>query len=157
MPPFVPSYQTDQFDNSNPARGDLSEAIAKSEVLAGVLTAGTLFAGDRVKIDTTVTTPGFVGFVAAADNEAAFGVIKKTVKQVTFIAGNEDTNKVEVAFAGGQAVYEVGGTTLTPGTPVAMSSGFLAPVDGTHLQMGLLIDYVTQSTIGRVILGWVPC
>lgn len=161
MPPFVPSFQTDQFDNTNPARGDLSEAIAKSGVLAGVLTAGTLHAGDRVKLDSTVTTPGFIGFVAAADNEVAFGVIKRTVKQATFIAttdpgGSEDTNKVEVAFAGGQAVYEVGGTTLTPGTPVAMSSGFLAAVDGTHLQMGLLIDYVTQSSVGRVIIGWEP-
>ena len=151
----VPQFQTDQFDNSNPARGDLSEAITRSGVLAGVLMSGTLYAGDRVKLDSSITTPGFVGFVAAADNEAAFGVIKRTPKQTTFVAGNEDTNKLEVAFAGSQCVYEVGGTTLTPGTPVAMSSGFLAAVDGSHLQMGLLIDYVIQSSIGRVIIGWV--
>lgn len=155
MPPSVPQFQTDAFDNSNPMRGDLSEAITKSGVLAGILTAGTVVAGDRVKLDSSITTAGIVGFVAAADNEAAFGVVKRTPKQTTFVAGNEDTNKLEVAFAGGQCVYEVGGSTLTPGTPVAMSSGFLAAVDGTHLQMGLLIDFVVSSSVGRVIIGWV--
>lgn len=157
MPPFVPSQSPDSFDNSNPARGDLSEAITKSGVLAGILTSGTVTAGDRVKLDNTITAPGFVGFVPAADNEAAFGTVKRTPKQATFISGNEDTNKLEVCFAGGQCQYQVGSTTLTPGTPVAMSSGFLAAVDGTHLQMGLLIDFVTQSSVGRVILGWVAC
>ena len=153
--PTVPQYQTDQFDNSNPARGDLSEAITRSNVLPGVLTAGTLVAGDRVKLDAAVTTPGYIGFVAAADNEAAFGTIKRTVKQTTFVAGNEDTNKIEVLFAGGQCQYQVGNTTLTPGTPVALNTGFLVVVDGTHLQMGLLIDYVVASSMGRVIIGWV--
>jgi hypothetical protein len=114
-------------------------------------------AGDRVKIDTTVTTPGLVGFVAAADNEAAFGVVKRTAKQTTFVAGNEDTNKLEVAFSGGQCVWECSGGTLTPGIAVAMSSGFLAVVDGGHVQMGLLIDYAVESSMARVILGWTPC
>lgn len=155
--PSVPQFSTDAFDNVNPARGDLSEAISKTGVLAGVLTSGTVVAGDRVKIDNTVTTPGIVGFVAAADNEAAFGVVKRTIKQSTFVAGNEDTNKLEVVFNGGQCVYQVGGGTLTPGTPVAMSSGYLAAVDGTHLQMGLLIDYVVVSSVGRVIMGFVAC
>lgn len=150
MPPFVPQVQTDQF-NQTPARGDQDLAITRSGVLAGVLNGvSTLHAGDRVKIDTTVTTPGVPGFVAAADNEAAFGVIKRTAKAASFVPGDG----IEVMFLGGPAVYEIGGTTIAPGTPVAMSSGFLAPVDGTHLQMGLLIDSVTQSTPGRVILGW---
>lgn len=151
----VPTFQTDSFDNSNPMRGDLSEAISKTGVLAGVLTAGTVYAGDRVKLDDSITTPGYIGFVAAADNEAAFGIVKRTPKQTTFVAGNEDTNKLEVVFSGSQCVYEVGGGTLTPGTPVAMSAGFLAAVDGTHLQMGLLIDYVVSSSMGRVIIGFV--
>lgn len=152
----VPPFYTDQF-NQQPARGDLSMAISQTRILPGVLTSGTVVAGDRVKIDTSVTTPGLVGFVAAADNEAAFGVVKRTAKQTTFTAGNEDTNKLEVTFQGGPCVYEVAGSTLQPGTPVAMSSGFLAAVDGAHLQMGLLIDYVTDSTFGRVIMGFVAC
>lgn len=155
MPPFVPTFNTDSFDNSTPARGDLSEAITRSGVLAGILSSGTVLAGDRVKLDSAITTPGIVGFVAALDSEAAFGVVKRTSKQTTFVAGNEDTNKLEVAFLGGPCVYEVGSTTLTPGTPVAMSTGFLAVVDGTHLKVGLLIDYVVQSSMGRVIIGHV--
>ena len=153
--PTVPQVQTNQFDNSNPARGDLSEAITRSQVLAGILTAGTVVAGDRVKLDSAITDPGFIGFVAAADNEVAFGVVKRTPKQTTFVAGNEDTNKLEVAFSGGQVMYQVGSTTLTPGTKVSLDAGFLAVVDGTHLQMGLLIDFVADSTIGRVIIGFV--
>lgn len=155
MPPSIPTFSPDQFDNSTPARGDLSMAISQTRILPGILTSGQVQAGDRVKIDTTVTTPGLVGFVAADDDEAAFGVVKRTVKQTIFTAGNEDTNKLEVTFSGGPCVYEVGGSTLTPGTPVAMSSGFLAAVDGSHVQMGLLIDYVVQSSMGRVIMGWI--
>lgn len=155
--PTLPTFSPDQFDNSTPARGDLSMAISQTRILPGVLASGTVTAGDRVKIDTTNTTPGLVAFVAAADDEAAFGVVKRTAKQTTFIAGNEDTNKIEVAFSGGQCVWECAGGTLTPGTPVAMSSGFLAAVDGSHVQMGLLIDYVVVSAMGRVIVGWTPC
>ncbi len=158
MPPSIPTFSTDQFDNSTPARGDLSMAISQTRILPGVLKDGeTVAAGDRVKIDDANTVPGLVVFVPAADDEAAFGVVKRTVKQTTFIGGNEDTNKLEVAFSGGQCVYEVGSTTLAPGTPVAMSSGFLAVVDGSHVQMGLLIDAVVQSSMGRVIVGWTPC
>ena len=87
------------------------------------------------------------------ETEAAFGVAKRTSKAATFNAGDE----MEVSVMGGPVVNEVSGTTLTPGTPVAMGAGFLVAVDGTHLQMGLLIDYVLQSSLGRVILGWVAC
>lgn len=155
--PSIPPYYTDQFDNSNPARGDLSESIGRSGILAGILTAGTVNAGDRVKLDSAITAPGFIGFVAADDDEEAFGVVKRTPKQTVFVAGNEDTNKLEVVFSGSQCVYQVGNTTLTPGTKVGLEAGFLVAADGTHSQMGLLIDYVVASSIGRVIMGWVPC
>lgn len=150
MPPFVPQVQTDQF-NQTPARGDLDLAITNSRVLTGVLNGvSSLKAGDRVKLDSTVTTPGVVGFVAAADNEAAFGIIKRNAKQATFAPGDH----LEVTFAGGNAIYEVGATTLTPGTFVGMSTGFLVAADGTHLQMGILLDYVVQSAMARVLAGW---
>lgn len=150
MPPFVPQVQTDQFAQT-PARGDLDLAITRSGVLTGVLNGvANLKAGDRVKLDSTVTTPGVVGLVAAADNEAAFGVIKRNAKQATFAPGDH----LEVTFSGGQAIYEVGATTLTPGTLVGMNAGFLVAADGTHLQMGILLDYVTQSAMARVITGW---
>lgn len=152
MPPFVPGVQIDQFDNSNPARGDVADAITRSGVLAGIVGgASNLLAGDRVKLDSTVTAPGYIRFVAAADNEAAFGIIKRTAKAATFAPGDS----VEVCFQGGQAVYEVGATTLAPGSLVGMSSGFLVLADGTHSQIGMLLDYVLQSTLGRVIVGWV--
>lgn len=147
-----PTFSSNAFNNVNPARGALAIPITANGVLSGVLGgASNLVAGDRVKIDSTVTIPGKIKFVAAADNEAAFGTIIFNVKQDTFAPG--DT--LEVAYSGGQAVYQVAGGTLTPGTPVAMSTGYLAAVDGTHLQMGILLDYCTINTIGRVIVGWV--
>lgn len=150
--PF-PTFSTNAFNNVNPARGAVAEAV-KDGALSGIVGgADDLLAGARVKIDSSVTTPGLVQFVAAADNEAAFGTIKFNAKQDTYAPG--DT--VEVVFSGGLAVYQVGGTTLTPGTPVAMTAGYLSAVDGTHLQMGLLIDYVVANSVGRVINGWVAC
>lgn len=151
MPPSVPQVQTDQF-NQTPARGDLDLAITRSGVLTGVLNGvASLKAGDRVKLDSTVTTPGAVGFVSADDDEEAFGVIKRNAKQATFAPGDH----LEVTFQGGPCIYEVGATTLTPGTLVGMSSGFLVLTDGTHSQMGILLDYVVQSAMARVITGWV--
>ena len=147
-----PTYSSNAFNNVNPARGALAEAIMKSGVLTGLLGGvASLVAGDRVKLDTTNVVPGTLVFVAAADNEAAIGSIKFNAKQNTFAPG--DT--LEVTFSGGQVMYHVGGGTLTPGTPVALSSGYLAAVDGSHLQMGLLIDYVTANAVGRVIMGYV--
>ncbi len=147
-----PTFSTNAFNNTNPARGALADAITKSGVLTGIVGgADALLAGARVKIDTSITTPGTIVFVAAADNEAAFGCIKYNVKQDTFAVG--DT--VEVTFSGGPVMYHASSGTIAPGTVVAMSSGYLAAVDGSHLQMGLLIDYCTQYTIGRVIMGWV--
>ena len=154
--PTLPTFSTDQFDNSTPARGDLSMAISQTRILPGVLSSGSVTAGDRVKIDTANSVPGLVAFVAADDDEAAFGVVKRVAKQTTFTAGNEDTNKLEGAFSGGQCIWEAGGGTIAAGTPVAMSSGFLAVVDGSHVQMGLLIDPVVVSAMGRVIIGWTP-
>lgn len=154
--PTVPQLNINTFDTANPMRGDVSESITKSGILAGILTAGTAVAGDRVKLDSTVTMPGRVGFVLAADNEPAFGTVKRTVKNSSYDASSEDTNKIEVCFSGGQAVYQVGNGTLTPGTPVSMNAGFLDVVGGGRAQMGLLIDYVLSGSIGRVIVGWVP-
>jgi len=149
----VPPVYTNQFEQG-PMKGDLDLAIQKSGVIAGVLgaVAGdlSLDAGTRVKIDTSVTAAGTVQFVFAADNEAAFGVLKRTAQKATFSEGDQ----VEVSFSGGPVVYECGSTTIAPGTSVAMSSGFLAAVDGTHLVMGMLIDYVVQNSMGRVVIGF---
>lgn len=152
MTASLPQFQTDQFAQIA-AKGDQDLAITRSGVIAGVLAGASVTAGTRVKLDNSVTTPGVPVFVAAADNEAAFGVVKRTAKATTFVAGDG----IEVMHLGGPAVYEVSNATFAPGTLVAMGSGFLVAVDGTHLQMGILIDYVVQSSTGRVILGWQPC
>lgn len=145
-----PVFSSNSFNNVNPARGAVAESV-KDSALSGILAGAGAVAGDRVKIDTTVTTPGMVQFVAAADNEAAFGIVKFSVKQDSFSVG--DT--VEVIFSGGRAVNLVAGGTLTPGTPVAYTAGYLSAVDGTHLQIGLLIDYAVINGVGRVIVGFV--
>lgn len=152
--PSVPQVSTNSFDNSASFLGGLALAINSSRVVTGIFNGEDPVAvGSRVKIDSTVTTSGVIKFVPADDNEAAFGCIVQSPQEGETNPG--DT--IEVAFSGGQCMTQVGGATLTPGTPVAMSAGFLAAVDGTHLQMGLLLDYVTVSTPGRVLLGWVPC
>lgn len=151
MPPAVPKVSTNAFNNSQTLLGQLAQAINQTKVLAGIFNGGAAVnPGTRVKIDSTVTTPGVVKFLPAADNEGAFGVIISTPQAGQISPGDN----CEVAFQGSQCITEVASGTLTPGTPVAMSSGYLAAVDGTHLQMGLLIDYVTISTPGRVIIGW---
>ena len=152
--PSVPTMQIVSFDMQS-IRGDADLSIQQKGFIAGhldPLAADPVLAGDRVKLDATYTGHG-LQFVAAADNEAAFGVAKRTSKAATFNAGDE----MEVSVMGGPVVNEVSGTTLTPGTPVAMTSGFLSAVDGTHLQMGLLLDYAVESQMARVLMGWVAC
>lgn len=152
--PSVPQVSTNSFNNQQTFLGELALAINQTKVVSGVLGGNSaLQVGSRVKLDNTVVTPGVVRFVAAADNEAAFGVIVFSPQEDTINVG--DT--CEVAFAGGQCMTMVGSTTLTPGTLVGLSSGFLVQTDGAHAQMGMLIDYVQISTPGRVILGWQPC
>ncbi len=149
----VPPVVSNAFNNYQTFLGRLALAINNSRVLAGKWNgAGTATVGDRVLLDSTVQQAGVCKFLPCADNVPAFGVIIGTVREDTINPGDD----IEVAFVGGQAMTQIAGATLTPGTPVARNAGFLAPVDGTHVQMGLLIDYVTDSNPGRVILGWSP-
>lgn len=149
----IPQVSTNVFSNQQTLLGRLALSINNSRVVAGKWNgSGTALVGDRVLIDGTVTTPGIVKFLACADNAAAFGVIIGTVREDTIQPGDD----IEVAFVGGQAMTQIASGTLIPGTPVARGNGFLVAVDGTHLQMGLLIDYCTDSQPGRVILGWSP-
>lgn len=151
MPPSIPQVSTNSFNNSQTLLGQLALAINSTRVVAGVL-GGSVPAqvGTRVSLDTTVTTPGVCRFLPCADATPAFGVIVFSPQEDSIAVG--DT--CEVAFVGGNCMTQIGSTTLTPGTLVGLSSGFLVLQDGSHSQMGILIDYVTISTAGRVILGW---
>jgi len=154
--PFVPPVQTDQF-NQSPVAGDLDLAIMHSGVLTGVLSASVvvqLVAGSRVKLDDSVATPGSLpAFVAAADNEAATGVIKRTAQKASFTGGDV----IEVVFAGNPSViWEVAGATVSPNDDVEMAAGFVQPKAAGAL-MGKSLDYAVVSTMVRVILGFVAC
>jgi hypothetical protein len=147
----VPQVSTNEFNNSQTLLGQLALAINSNRVVAGTLGgAATAQVGSRVSIDTTVTTPGVVRFLPCADATPAFGVIIWTPQEGTINPGDN----IEVAFVGGNCMTQVGSTTLTPGTLVGLSNGFLVTQSGSNAQMGILIDYVTNSTAGRVILGW---
>jgi hypothetical protein len=149
--PSVPQVSTNAFNNSATLLGQLALAINSTRVVAGVVGGSVaLQVGARVLLDTTVTTPGICRFLPCPDATPAFGVIIFSPQEDLINVG--DT--CEVAFVGGNCMTQVGSTTLTPGTLVALSSGFLVAQDGGHYQMGILIDYVTNSTAGRVILGW---
>jgi len=152
--PTVPPVYADQFEQGA-MRGDLDLAITKSGVISGVMgviSATTLYAGDRVKIDTANTAPGMVKFVPAADNEAAFGCIKRTVKKASFVEGDQ----VEVAFMGGPVMYQVAAATVRPGYAVEMAAGFVQE-KAAGSQVGLSLDYAAVSTMLRVVTGWVAC
>ena len=134
--------------------GQLANAINSTKVVSGTVGGSVSIApGSRVKLDSTVTTPGVVRFVPAADNEAAFGVAIYTVQEGTFAVGDN----IEVAYSGGACIVEVGNSTLTPGTLVGLAAGFLTTQSGSNVQMGILLDYVTQSSAGRVLIGWTAC
>jgi len=154
----VPQVQSDQFVQS-PMKGDLDLSIMHAGVVVGrIYSAGaadTFAAGSRVKLDTTFATPGALPrFVAAADSEAAHGVLKRTSQKALFVVNDI----VEVQLGGNPAImWQVAGATITPGLSVGMASGFIVASDGTHTAMGIGLDYATDSTMIRVISGYVAC
>lgn len=154
----IPQVQTDQFAQT-PVVGDLDLSIMHGGIVSGTVHSAsptdTFAAGTRVKLDTTVTTPGSLPrFLAAADNEAAFGVIKRTVQKALYVVGDI----IEVIMAGNPSVvWEAAGATITPGLSVGLSSGFVVASDGSHTAMGVALDYATDSTMLRVIIGFASC
>ena len=152
--PTVPPVQTDQFEQTA-VRGDLDLAIMKSGLIVGALGPvsgdGSLIAGDRVKLDTSVTTPGTIRFIAAADGEEAFGAIKRTAKQASFVEGEQ----LEVTFQGGPVMYQVAGATVRPGFGVEMFEGFVREIAAAK-QFGLALDFAVVDGLIRVITGFVP-
>jgi len=154
----IPQVQTDQFAQSA-VKGDLDLAIMHSGVVTGVIYSATptdtFAAGARVKIDAAMVTPGAIPrFVAAADNEAAHGFIKRTPQKALFVVGDV----VEVVLAGNPNVmWMVAGATITPALSVGLSSGFVVAADGSHTAAGIALDYATDSTMVRVIVGGRTC
>lgn len=153
MSASVPQLSTNSFDNSAVLLGQLAQAINSTRTITGTLGGSSAVGvGTRVLLDTTVTTPGVVKFLPCPDATPAFGVIIYTPQEGTINPGDQ----CEVSYSAGNCIVQVGNGTLTPGTTVGLASGFLVANDGSHAQMGLLIDYVTQSTAGRVLIGWSP-
>jgi len=149
----VPQMFTDQFEQA-PVRGDLDLAITKSGVITGTLTSvsgavqvGSVYAGDRVKLDATVTTPGQVAFVPAADTDDAIGVVKRVAKKAAFVVGDV----IEVAYFGGPVQYHVAGATVTPGMQLELLVGYTQELD-TKKFLGICLDYAVANTMHRVIL-----
>jgi len=154
----IPQVQSDQFAQSA-VKGDLDLAIMHSGVVVGSIysatPAHTFAAGSRVKLDASMASAGALPrFVKAADNEAAFGTIKRTPQKALFAVGDI----VEVCMAGNPVVqWQVAGATLTPGLSVGMSTDFIVAADGSHTAMGVALDYAIDSTMVRVVIGAVAC
>ena len=148
MPAALPPQYPDQFEQGQIV-GDQALAIHQTGVIVGVLGgADSLLAGARVKIDTTVTAPGVIQFVAAADNAAAFGVIKRNSKQTTFAPGDQ----IEVLLPGAVVVL-CANATIIPGIDVTMNVGFVDVAGDGRAVMGTSLDYAVQSGMLRVRLG----
>jgi len=154
----LPQVQSDQFAQS-PVRGDLDLSIMHGGIVTGTMySAGptdTFAAGSRVKLNTAAAVAGALpSFVAAADNEAAFGVIKRTPQKALFAVGDV----VEVVMAGNPSViWQCAGATITPGLSVGLATGFVVAADGSHTAMGVALDYAIDSTMLRVIVGAAAC
>ena len=152
MSAALPPQYTDQFEQGQIV-GSQALAIHQTGSVPGILGGSdSLIAGSRVKIDTTLTSVGVIRFVAAADTEAAFGVIKGNSKQTTFAP----LDQLEVLVAG-SVVLLCANATITPGIAVSMNSGFVDVVGSSRVAMGMSLDYAVQSGMLRVLLGFVAC
>ena len=149
----VPQMNIDSFEQA-PVRGDLDLAITKSGVISGTLMsltgavqADAVYAGDRVKLLSTNTTPGSVQFVPAGDTEDAIGTVKRLAKKTAFVVGDV----IEVTCPNVQVQYHVAGATVTPGMQLELASGFTQELDSNKM-LGINLDYAVQNGMHRVIL-----
>ncbi len=138
-----------QFEQT-PVRGQLDLQIERSGVLSGEISeneAGSLVAGDAVKLDTANT--GLIPkFLKASASEDAIGYLAYDVKQATVVKGDA----VQVAFFGGPVMFMEAETALDPGVQVEQNANGNVQVLNTGKLRGLTLDPFTIGGLARVII-----
>lgn len=129
-----------------PVAGELDLRIAKSGVIAGVLSAsvvGSVKAGQYVKLDSAATAAGVPQFVLAAVGDAAHGKIIRTVKAASFVAGDA----IEVAGLFGPVVWATASAAIAPGNALESSAATtMAPLTAGVLR-GIALDAASGSGV----------
>ena len=110
--------------------------------LTGAVQADAVYAGDRVKLLSTNTTPGSVQFVPAGDTEDAIGTVKRLAKKTAFVVGDV----IEVTCPNVQVQYHVAGATVTPGMQLELASGFTQELDSNKM-LGINLDYAVRANL----------
>ena len=131
-------------------RGDLDLQISKSGVITGQIASGqatALHGGDFIKLDTSNTGP-VPQFLAAGVDDAAFGTIKRNVKQDTFSAGDY----TEVAGPYGPVMWLVAGATIAPQAFVEDNGDGTVVTKNSHSSRGIALDPGTTGNLLRIVL-----
>jgi hypothetical protein len=134
-----------------PVKGAVDLNLMKSGILSGIVSAnqsGTLYAGQRVKLDTSAQA-GVPSFVSAAYNEYAVGIVIATPKANSFTA--YDKCQVAMNYVG-PIVWMEASAAITAGTVVESVQADLtlvAPLGTTNKKVGLALD--GASTSGQLI------
>lgn len=160
-----PTVYINQFKQSV-APGDVDLAISQNKFFSAALApsqATALVAGQRVKLDVTNTNATLPLVVAAADNEDAIGVIKKTVKKGIFQPnlGGAGTigDIVEVGYFLGPVIWQVASATIAPQDQVECAGQtiggqlypFFQPLASGKLA-GLALDPAVNNGIFRMFV-----
>lgn len=149
--------------------GEVDLQISRSGVLTAILSpnqTSDLVSGARVKLDAANTQPTMPQVVAAADNEAALGVIIKTVKKGIARANLGGAGTVgEIVEIGllplGVCVWQVANDTIAPMQQLEAATVTISGQDYPFFQpkaanalAGLALDPAVQNAVFRMfVLG----
>lgn len=136
-----------------PVRGELDLQITKSGVIQGMISnnqAGTLVAGDAVKLDSAITSGQFPQFIAAAASDSSMFFLVNDPKKSSFVA----LDQCQITFFGGPVMWMVANGTIAPGAAVENTGG-----SGTNVQTlaaakqrGIALDPGVASALIRIII-----
>lgn len=134
-----------------PIPGELDIQTMQNGVFTAIVDAAQATAlkpGQFVKLQSTNTGP-MPKVVAAAQSDAAIGMVAYIVKDTTFVAGD----KVEIVFFGGNVIWlQATAVAITPGTQVESdSTGLLIQAITSNPARGIALDYFAASGMGRII------
>lgn len=136
--------------------GDLDLEVMKSGSIVGIVSpnqaspAATISAGAFVKIDTTITSGYVINFLQAGQNDLAFGVVRRLVKQGVF----STPQAIEVCIPTLTVMWLLTTGTVTPGATVySDSTGALVSTSSAGAKTrGIALDYGLTGTAIRVLI-----
>ena len=137
--------------------GNLDLDIMRTGRIAGILSpnqGSAVVAGQPAKIDTTIAyaAGSVINFLAAAQNDLAFGFFTPTVQNFTFPSGVP--TPVQVAGLYGPVMWMLCNATVTPGATVYSDTTgqFVSTVATSSKARGISLDYGVNGQAVRVMI-----